>query len=339
MPYEMHPDREPARPEQQNPRPSRETTRPSRETPRPSREAPHPDREIARIADRQHSVVAAYQLSLTRDAIKHRIDAGRLYRKYRGVYTVGHRKLTREGEWMAAVLAYGPKAVLSHQSAGALWGLTSGSSKIHVTTPSSRRNHGRITHHRAQLHELDIIRLNGIPVTSVARTIYDLASCLPQSRLLKAVEEADRRGLLEMRALDAAIARRPRARGVRKLEAVLKDYRLPPDTRSPLEDDFLALVRSAGLPSPALNAVVDGYPVDVYWPQWELIVELDGRPYHTSPRAFEADRIKDTVHQKHGRRVMRVTRRRLTNQPREIRADIERFRRLPVSRPGAHPPP
>jgi hypothetical protein len=194
-------------------------------------------------------------------------------------------------------------------------------------------------HHRAPLHELDIIRLNGIPVTSVARTIYDLASCLTESQVRKAVEAADRRDLLEMRALEAAIARRPGARGITKLKAVLDDYRLPPDTRSPLEDDFLDLVRRAGLPPPTLNALVDGYPVDVYWPQWELIVELDGRPYHSSPRSFEADRIKDTVHQQHGRRVMRVTRKRLTNQSQEIRADIEKFRRLPVSRPSAHPPP
>jgi predicted transcriptional regulator of viral defense system len=299
----------------------------------------HPDREIARIADRQHSVVAGYQLSLTRDAIKHRVDAGRLYRKYRGVYTVGHRKLTREGEWMAAALAYGPKAVLSHRSAGALWGLTSSSSKIHVTTPCVRKSRAGITHHRAPLHELDVIRLNGIPVTSVARTIYDLASCLTESQVRKAVEAADRRDLLEMRALEAAIARRPGARGVTKLKAVLDDYRLPPDTRSPLEDDFLDLVRRAGLPPPATNVLLDGYTADVYWPQWELIVELDGRPYHFGPRAFEDDRIRDTVHQKHGRRVMRITRRRLTKQRQEILADIEIFRRLPVSRPAAHPPP
>ncbi len=300
----------------------------------------HPDRVIAAIADRQHGVIAADQLALSRPAIKHRVSTGRLHRRYQGVYAVGRRRLTREGEWMAAVLAYGTGAVLSHQSAGALWGLISGGgSKIHVTTPDARRSRAGIRHHRAPLHEHEVMRVNGIPATSLARTIYDLASCLAGPRLAKVVEAADRRDLLELDALDRAVARRPRARGVKRLQAVLADYRLPADTRSPLEDEFMDLVRRAGLPPPQANTLVEGFTVDCYWPQWRLVVELDGRGYHSSPRVFESDRVKDTVLQKSGRRVMRVTRKRLRSQPQQVLEDIYTLRQLPGSPPAERPPP
>jgi very-short-patch-repair endonuclease len=294
----------------------------------------HPEHLIALLADRQHGVVAAWQLlalGLRRDAIKYRVRIGRLHRIHHGVYAVGRRRLTREGHWMAAVLAYGPGAVLSHHSAGALWGIISGTAKIHVTIATARHGRAGIRAHRAELHEEDITRRAGVPATSLARTILDLAAVSDGQRLSRAIEQAERLELLDLRKLDRAIARRPKGRGVKQLHAVLADYRSHPvrDTRSPLEDDFLRLIKQAGLPAPSVNTLIAGHLVDASWPRWRLVVELDSRTYHSSPRAFEQDRLRDTDLQKHGWRVMRVTRRRLTSEPDQVLADLEALRRLP----------
>jgi hypothetical protein len=156
----------------------------------------------------------------------------------------------------------------------------------------------------------------------VARTILDLASQPNDDRLTRLIEDADRKQRFDLRALDRAIARRPNAAGVRRLKAALAAYRGPADTRSKLERDFRALIAKAGLPEPGYNVLVAGLTVDVYWPQWKLVVELDGEPYHTSPSAFETDRIRDAILQKAGLRVLRVTGKRLENEPAAVLADI-----------------
>jgi very-short-patch-repair endonuclease len=288
------------------------------------------DRDIAEIADRQHGVVATWQLvalGLTYDDIHYRARIGRLHRIHRGVYAVGYRKLTPKGHRMAAVLAYGPDAVLSHRSAAAHWDMGPGVWKIEVTTPHFRRRRKGTRAHQATLHPEDITIRDGVPITSVARTILDLASQLSQDRLTNLIEEADRKRLFDLEALDRAIARRPHAPGIRRLNAVLAAYRGPADTRSKLERDFRTLITKAGLPEPQFNVVVAGLTVDVYWPQWKLVVELDGEPYHTSPRAYETDRIRDAILQKIDIRVLRVTGHRLEQDWRGVLADILALRR------------
>ena len=288
------------------------------------------DRLIAELADRQHGVVAHWQprkLGLGRDAIKYRVTIGRLHRIHRGVYAVGRRKLTPNGHRMAAVLAYGPDAVLSHRSAAALLGIGSGSYKFHVTTPHSKRSRKTIRAHTAKLDPEDITVEDGIPVTSVARTIFDLAAELSDDGLTYLIEEADRKELLDLRKLDRAMARRPRAAGTARLRRVLKRYRGPADTRSGLEKKFRKLVAKAGLPEPQFNAVVAGLSVDVYWPKWKLVVELDSEPYHANPRAFETDRVRDATLQKHDIRVLRVTGDRLDHEPNAVLADVLALRR------------
>jgi very-short-patch-repair endonuclease len=156
----------------------------------------------------------------------------------------------------------------------------------------------------------------------VARTILDLASQLNHDRLTRLIEDADRKQLFDLKALDRAIARRPHAPGIRRLNAVLAAYRGPADTRSKLERDFRSLITKAGLPEPQFNVVVAGLTVDVYWPEWKLVVELDGEPYHSSPRAHETDRIRDATLQKIDLRVLRVTGRRLDNEPAAVLVDI-----------------
>jgi very-short-patch-repair endonuclease len=289
------------------------------------------DRLIAALAERQHGVVAVWQLielGLSHDDIGYRAQTGRLHRIHRGVYAVGHRKLTRQGHRMAAVLAYGPDAVLSHRSAAAHWGFGSAASKFDVTTPHSKRSRKTIRAHTARLHPEDRTTHDGIPITSVERTILDLAAQLNQTALAHLIEEAERKERFDLRALDRAIARRPRAPGVARLRAVLTAYRGPADTRSKLERNFQALIAKAGLPEPQFNVVVAGLTVDVYWPQWKLVVELDGEPYHNNPRAFEDDRIRDAMLQRHDIRVLRVTGDRLDHAPQAVLADVLALRRL-----------
>jgi hypothetical protein len=146
--------------------------------------------------------------------------------------------------------------------------------------------------------------------------------------LTRLIEDADRRELIDLRALERAVARRPYAAGVRMLKAVLAAYRGPADTRSGLERDFRALIVKAGLPEPQYNVVVAGLPVDVYWPQWRLVVELDGEPYHARSGAFETDRIRDATLQKAGIRVLRVTGHRLDHAPQAVLEDIIALSRL-----------
>jgi predicted transcriptional regulator of viral defense system len=295
---------------------------------------PH-DGLIAELAERQHGVVATYQLlafGMTYDDVRYRASIGRLHRIHRGVYAVGYLKLTRQGHRMAAVLAYGPDAVLSHRSAAAHWDIGPGFWKIEVTTPRSRRTRKGTRVHEATLHADDITTHDGIPITSVARTILDLASQLKHDPLTRLIENADRRELFDLRKLDRAITRRQRFAGIVRLSQVLAAYRGTADTRSSLERDFRALIAMAGLPEPQYNVLVEGLTVDVYWPDWKLVVELDTRPYHGSPRAFETDRIRDATLQKAGLRVLRITGDRLGADPTAVLDDILALSRLVAGR-------
>jgi very-short-patch-repair endonuclease len=230
---------------------------------------------------------------------------------------------------MAAVLAYGPDAVLSHRSAAAHWDIGPGFWKIEVTTPRSRRSRKGTRAHSSPLHPEDITIREGIPVTSVARTILDLAATIrSKDRLTRLIEEADRKERFDLNALDRAIARRPHAPGIRRLNAVLAAYRGYADTRSKLERDFRALIHEAGLPEPQYNVLVQGLTVDVYWPEWKLVVELDGEPYHRPPSAFETDRVRDATLQKIDIRVLRVTGKRMDSEPGAVLADILALRRV-----------
>ena len=228
---------------------------------------------------------------------------------------------------MAAVLAYGPHAVLSHWSAAAHWGIGAARVKYDVTTPHSKRSRKTIRAHAARLHPEDRTVHDGIPITSVERTILDLAATLTKDQITYLIEEADRRQRLDINGLDRVIARRRRAAGVARLNAVLATYRGTADTRSKLERQFRRLIAKAGLPEPQFNVVVAGITVDVFWPHWKLVVELDSEGYHKNPRAFETDRIRDATVQKLDLRVLRVTGDRMGNAPNEVLEDVLALRR------------
>ena len=254
------------------------------------------DNVIHRLARRQHGVVARWQLVLLgvgKTAIDVRVADGRLRRVHRGVYAVG--ELDRRGHWMAAVLACGEGAVLSHRDAAMVWDLReTNRGAIDVTAPAARRrSRPRITVHGAALHANDRAEVDGVPVTSVTRTLLDLAEVVDPTQLRRAYEAAERHRILDIDALNELIGRSNGRRGLAALLALL-DYDPAParDSKSDLESAFLDLVRQAGLRLPQLNVLVEGYLVDAYWPGAGLVVELQSHEHHAHRQAFDRDYAK-----------------------------------------------
>lgn len=281
------------------------------------------DRAVANLATAQHGVVAVGQLrslGLGRQRTQHRVTAGRLHPMHRGVYAVGHRALTEQGRWMAAVLACGPGAHLSHLSAAALWGVRPTSqTAVDVTVPCPRRGRAGIVLRQAgRPHAEDVTRRQGIPVASIPRMLLDLAALLPARELRRVWEEADRQGLVDIDAIARLCARTRVRAGVRTLRRLLRTYAPAPAVRSELERRFLELCRDAGLPAPAVNAQVAGLEVDMSWPAAGLMVELDGYAFHRHRGAFERDRARDAALALAGFRVVRMTHRRLEAEPSEV---------------------
>jgi hypothetical protein len=296
------------------------------------------DRTVAELAARQHGVVAVDQLidaGLGPSPIHHRVLTGRLHRIHAGVYAVGHPSLSQRGRWMAALLACGEGALLSHRSAAELWGIdTYPDIRIDVTVAdrSGRRRAGIAIHRPRSLLEDDCTALAGIAVTTPARTILDLAGVIGPRRLERSFHEADRLGLLDPGMLASIFTRTTGRRGGRRLRALVAAHHGPtPETRSALEHRFLRLCHHAGLPTPAVNVRVCDYEVDAVWPEQRLVVELDGYAFHHTRDVFEADRVRDAALQLAGYRILRVTHRRLVEEPSSI---VETIRTLLA--PGPH---
>jgi len=277
------------------------------------------DAAVAALAARQHSVVTGEQLAaagLGQHAIARRVRDGRLRRMHRGIYLAAPLPAPLTPE-MAAVLACGDSAVLSHESAAALWGLRPRPDGDVDVTVAGRRVRPRrgIRIHSAR--ELAAARRHGIPVTTPARTLLDLAAHLPQRELDRAVEEAQLKRLVTRSALAQC---RSGHRGAKALEAALR-YE-PALTRSEAEARLLGLIRAAHLPAPLTNVRVGRYEVDLLWPAEGLAVEVDGYAYHSSRQAFERDRLRDAELQAAGLRVMRVTWRQIVHAPEALVARI-----------------
>ncbi len=288
------------------------------------------DREIARLAACQHGAIAHWQLTelgFSRHQIDLRAQSGRLHRLYLSVYAVGHVRLSREGRWLAAVLACGPEAVLSHAGAVALWGLRPWEGgRVDVTVPGrTRRGQRDIRVHNVRtLHRADRAKRDGIPVTSVHRALLDFAEVAHRQQLRLAIEAADRKDLFDLREIDELCARCGGRRGLKPLKAVLAEMREPtPWTRSELECRTLALLREAGIPEPQVNVLVAGELVDLYWPgTTPLVIELDGWEFHRSRAQFEKDRRRDARLQVRGCWTMRITQWRIEREPQAVVADV-----------------
>jgi Transcriptional regulator, AbiEi antitoxin/Protein of unknown function (DUF559) len=291
------------------------------------------EREVSKLATHQHGVVARRQLlnlGLTPRMIQRRIDAGRLHCLHRGVYAYGHQRLTQKGRWMAAVLASGDGAALSHRSAAALWGFArSHRGPLEVVARTSRGRRGRrgILTRERPLAESERTAVAAIPVTSAARTLLDLAEVVDEDRLTYAFAEADRLRLLQTSELEAVCARSPQRRSIRPIRRLIDEARAEELSRSPLEDRVIALCRKYELPMPATNVDVLGDEVDAFWPRERLIVEADSIAFHSHRAAFERDPARDAKRQVEGYRVIRLTHRRLTREPDVVAGEIRRLLR------------
>ncbi len=291
---------------------------------------------IAALAERQHGVVSRAQLvalGLDRGAIDHRRKLGRLHTVHRGVYAVGHRVLSRHGRWLAAVLASGPGTVLSHHAGAALLGIRP-TARTTVDVTAGRKLHPRpgIHPHCAVLPDDEVTTVNGIPVTTVPRTLLDLASVLPRHALQKAVNEAEVQRLTDPLSLAELVARHPLARGISLISRAD-----PVFTRSDLEDAFLAFLAGTALPRPAVNTIVEGFEVDAAWPAHNLVAELDSYTFHRTRQAFERDRARDRRLQASGWRVIRITWRQLHEDAATLERELSALLRAPPTARRAHP--
>lgn len=280
-------------------------------------------RTVAELAGRQHGVVSARQLEelgYSRSATARGAASGRLHRVHRGVYAVGHRSLSWHAHQMAAVLACAPNAVLSHRSAASLWGLARGRpDAIHVTAPTRKHPKASIHFHFATLTDEDRDVQDGIPLTALPRTLLDMAATLRPARLDRLIERAEELRLFDLGGVEELIVRAGSHGGVARLRRAIRLYRQEPAvTRSPLERRFLDLVREAGLPAPSMNHFVEGHEVDAYWPEERFAVELDGYRFHRSRAAFERDRLRQEELKLAGVEMIRVTARRIADEPREV---------------------
>ena len=276
------------------------------------------DTEVGELARRQHGVVARRQLralGLGADAVDDRLRAGRLHRVHRGVYAVGHALLSRHGVWMAAVLI-AEHAVLSHRSASALWRIRQ-SDRVEITVATALRARPRIAVHRIALPADEVTVHDGIPVTTPAQTLLDLAGVLTPHDLERAANEAEVRRLTSPTSLDALVARYPGRPGTPAIKRLLEARAIGGNVmKEELEHRFRALLDEQGIPRPRTNADVlldDGTWIkpDCHWPDANLIVELDGAGPHHTRHAFESDRARDRKAVASGHRVVRITWRQL----------------------------
>lgn len=295
----------------------------------------HPDTLIAELASEQHGVVARRQLldmGLGRDAIGGRLENGRLHRLHRGVYAVGHRVVSQEGRWIAAVLASGPDAVLSHWSAAAYWALRPNSrTGVEVTVAHQTRSSELIHRHVSVLPDDERTVRDAIPVTSVPRTIFDLAATESPDVVEAMLREAEYQRLDDRLSLPDLVRRYPGRRGVRRVSAALRRLESLPSgrIRSPLEERFMSFLRRHGLPRPRLNdwIVLDGnrFQVDCHWPACRQIVELDGWQGHGTRSSFQSDRSRDRALRVAGYSVIHLTWSQLEDEPGAIAADLRKL--------------
>jgi very-short-patch-repair endonuclease len=292
-------------------------------------------RRLAALATRQHGVVALWQLialGLSRRTVTEWVASGRLHPVHRDVYALGHAAIALNGRLMAAVLACGPGAVVSHRTAAGLWGvLQDARSVIDVLAAANRRSRKGIAFHRVRrLHPDDRTEVDGIPVTSLARTLLDVAQVVPRRKLVYALEQAERLRILDLREINACMARSHGHRGIKRLRRAIEE--IEPEAQHAhegMERLFIAFCRRQELQMPVMNVVVEGLTVDALWAQQKLIVELDSWSHHRSKRAFEEDRRRDAPLKRAGYEVLRVTYSWLTEEPDDL---AETIRRLSESR-------
>jgi very-short-patch-repair endonuclease len=281
-----------------------------------------------RLAARQNGVVSRRQLlaaGVPSGVIRGRVRAGAMTRIHRGVYQVGPVAAPRARE-MAACLACGPTATLGHWTAASLWMMVRVARRHPidvVVTDGKRARPGLRVHRALALPSDERTRLDGVPVTTPARTLMDLAATARPRTLERAFADALDRGLTTAADVQGLLDRHPGRPGTRGLRVILASG-TPHLTRPEAEERFLRLIRRAGIERPETNHRVAGYEVDFFWPDARVIVEIDGAPYHTSPGAFERDRRRDSILAARGYQVVRITWRQLVDEPLAVAVRVAR---------------
>ena len=293
------------------------------------------EEELARIASAAHGVVTRAELlrtGVTADEIRWRVRTGSLLRQHRGVYRVGHRAPSIEARYLAAVLAGGEGALLSGRAAAHLLGLVKGTAPApEVMALTERRIEGVRTHRSRAFDARDATIVSGIPVTTVPRTLVDIAAVLPVNALARACHEAGVRYGATPASVEAVLARRPSSPGARKLRRVVHgDVHV---TLSALESRFLELLRDEGLPLPITNRPAGGRRVDCRWPEHRLTIELDGYRFHNSRHSWEQDRRREREARARGDEFRRYSYDDVTADPTLMLAELRPLL-LPLEHPG-----
>jgi very-short-patch-repair endonuclease len=281
------------------------------------------------LAKSQHWVLAAGQLrdlGFTAEAVRHRTRDGRLHPVFRGVYAVGRPELEPLGRWKAATLTCGCDAALSHRSAAALWAIADEGARIETSSPRRAESRAGIVVHRARDLQDEVRVESGIPVTSPARTLIDIAPRLRGHRLEAAVNNAMVRGLVDPGQLHDALVAHPGRRGVGIVRGLVRRHSFVL-TDSELERRFMPIALRAGLPVPRTREIVNGYRVDFYWPELGLVVETDGLRYHRSPGQQAIDRRRDQAHTAAGLTPLRFTHGQVRYQPPYVESILRRTAR------------
>jgi very-short-patch-repair endonuclease len=282
-------------------------------------------RDAWTLAQRQHGVVSRAQLlglGVPDEAVVHRLRTGRLHELHRGVYSVGRPQVGSFGHLMAAVLACGPEAQLSHRSGAALWGIRpqrGGLIDVSVPRAARRQRPGIKVHRRAELRRRTVA---GIPVGDPVSVLIDLAAVLPTEEIEDAVNEADRLGLAPTPRLRSAIDEERRRPGIGRLRKLL-DAQTFSKAQSKLERRFLPIARAAGLPRPRTQARVNRYRVDFLWPELGLVVETDSLTYHRTASQQAVDIDRDQAHTRAGLSTLRFTHSQVFNRPTYVREVLE----------------
>jgi very-short-patch-repair endonuclease len=279
-----------------------------------------------------YGVAARFELldaGVGRRAIEHRIESGRYLRIYEGVYAIGHADLTVYGRRRAIVLACGRRAVLSHRSAAGAWGLRpDGGTKWDVTVrrASAVRPAAPVRIFRyPTLADDEITELDGVPTTTVARTLLDLAAIVPAHHLRRAIERVEQLELFDLATVTRTLAVHPRQPGRRHLMSLLADLHEhgTERTRSDVEAAFLQLCLDNGLPRPQVNRINNGAERDFRFPDHRLVVEVDGYTYHRDRRAFTNDRVRDREALRRGHRTARFTAVEIVSTPTAVADELK----------------
>ncbi|HET9593910.1 MAG TPA: type IV toxin-antitoxin system AbiEi family antitoxin domain-containing protein [Solirubrobacterales bacterium] len=277
---------------------------------------------MAILAEAQYGVVSYRQLrelGFSKGHVYRGHEADRLRRVHRGVYAVGHAELSPHGRCRAALLAFNDNAVLSHRSAGWLWGLFSTCrEEVDVTFAGKGRRSGIRIHRVMAISDLDTGTLQRIRVTSLPRTLFDIAASEPKRELERAVDRAKRRGLLDLYAIDQLLARRARVPGAAQLKQALVLYRKPVFDRARSELLFLDALEKEGERLPVLNSWVGEWEIDAYWEAERFAIEVDGWETHGSREAFESDRLRQEEMKLVGIDCIRISARRIETEPQQV---------------------